>query len=394
VIRGNLATRPFYNEPAVHLWLFVAALVVVVATLFNVVQMLRYSRSDTELARQAANDEARATELRAEASRLRATVDAKQIERASLEAHQANELIDRRTFSWTALWNEFEATLPPNVRITSFRPRIDPKRGNVVTITLVARSVDDAAHSWITWTRRTFPDVLPPSERTNERGQLETTIEVVYAPSRERRPRRLLNRGKGTVITLTRRIITEKRRLILPVVIAIVANVAYALVVYPLAVRSAGAADRAAAAAQRLAAEREPQVAKGLIPGKAQAEEELNAFYKKALPANVSTARSLTYVPVIEIARRNDVNYVSRAYEDPEELHPEDNRRLGVSLKRLTTRVVLQGDYESIRAFIYELEQAPQFVVIDQVTLLEAEEGEPVTLTVTLSTFYREANAA
>ncbi len=50
MIRGNLATRPFYNEPAVHLWLFVAALVVVVATLFNVVQMLRYSRSDTELA--------------------------------------------------------------------------------------------------------------------------------------------------------------------------------------------------------------------------------------------------------------------------------------------------------------------------------------------------------
>ena len=133
MIRGNLATRPFYNERAVHLWLLVAALVVVAATLFNVVQMLRYSRSDTELARQAANDEARATELRAEAARLRATVDAKQIERASLEARQANELIDRRTFSWTALLNEFEATLPPDVRITSFRPRIDPKRGNVVT---------------------------------------------------------------------------------------------------------------------------------------------------------------------------------------------------------------------------------------------------------------------
>ncbi len=113
-------------------------------------------------------------------------------------------------------------------------------------------------------------------------------------------------------------------------------------------------------------------MARGLITGKAQAEEELDAFYKKVLPANVSAARSLTYVPVVEIARRNDVNYVNRVYEDPEELHPEDSRRLGVSLKRLTTRVVLQGDYESIRAFIYELEQAPQFVVIDQVTLLEA----------------------
>ena len=183
MIRGNLATRPFYNEPAVHLWLFVAALVVAVATLFNVVQMLRYSRSDTELARQAANDEARAAELRSEAARLRGTVDARQIERASLEAHQANELIDRRTFSWTALWNEFEATLPPNVRITSFRPRLDPKRGNVVSITIVARGVDDVQQFMENLEKTgAFPELFPPSERTNDQGQLETAIEAVYAP--------------------------------------------------------------------------------------------------------------------------------------------------------------------------------------------------------------------
>lgn len=183
MIRGNLATRPFYNEPAVHLWLFVAALIVAVASLFNVVQMLRYSRSDTELARQAANDEARAAELRAEAARLRATVDAQQIERASLEAHQANELIDRRTFSWTALWNEFEATLPPNVRITSFRPRTDPKRGNVVTITVVARGVDDVQQFMESLEKTgAFRDMFTPSERSNEQGQLETAIEAVYDP--------------------------------------------------------------------------------------------------------------------------------------------------------------------------------------------------------------------
>ncbi len=112
------------------------------------------------------------------------------------------------------------------------------------------------------------------------------------------------------------------------------------------------------------------------------------------LPSSVSAARSLTYVPVVEIARRNDVDYVNRVYEDPDELNAEDSRKLGASLMRLTTRMVLQGDYESIRAFIYELEQAPEFVVIDQVTLLEAEAGEPVTLTSRLSTYYREANAA
>ena len=193
-----------------------------------------------------------------------------------------------------------------------------------------------------------------------------------------------------------RRALTERRGSLMFVGIGIVANLLfYALVVYPLSVRSAGAADRAAqAAGQRQTAEREVQLAKGLVSGKAQAEEELNAFYKKVLPASVSAARSLTYVPVIEIARRNDVNYVNRVYEDPNELNPEAGQKLGVSLKRLTTRVVLQGEYESIRAFIYELEQAPEFVVIDQVVLLEAEAGEPVTLTISLSTYYREPNAA
>ena len=213
--------------------------------------MLRYSRSDTELARQASNDEARAAELRAEAGRLRATVDSKQIERASLEAQQANELIDRRTFSWTELLNQFEATLPPNVRITSFRPRIDPRRGNVVTISLVARGVDDVQLFMENLEKTgSFPEIFPPSERTNEHGQLETVIETVYAPqpaAKAAAPPAPEPGGRGPVTTLARRIFAEKRHLVLPLGIAIVANVLlYALVVYPLAIRSAGAADRAA----------------------------------------------------------------------------------------------------------------------------------------------------
>jgi hypothetical protein len=191
--------------------------------------------------------------------------------------------------------------------------------------------------------------------------------------------------------SIFRRVFAEKRRIVLPLGIAIAANILlYALVVYPLAVRSAGAADRAAAAADaRQGAERDVKVAQALISGKAQAEEELNAFYRKVLPPNVFAAQRMTYLPVVTIAQRNNVNYVNRVYEDPEELRTEENRVLGVSLMRLTTRVVLQADYEDIRAFIYELERAPEFVVIDEVTLLEADENEPVTLTVALSTFYR-----
>ena len=51
--------------------------------------------------------------------------------------------------------------------------------------------------------------------------------------------------------------------------------------------------------------------------------------------------------------------------------------------------MVLQGDYESFRQFIYELESAPEFVIIDDVTLAQNDPTKPLTLTLQLSTYYR-----
>ena len=106
-------------------WIAVAAVIIAAATVFNVSRVVCYSRSDTELKSQASRDEARAADLVAAATKLRASVDAAQVEAASAEARLANDLISRRTFSWTLLLNQLEATLPPNVRITG-RP---PHRG-------------------------------------------------------------------------------------------------------------------------------------------------------------------------------------------------------------------------------------------------------------------------
>src|SRR5262249_30201642 len=111
MFKTNLSTRPVYNEPAVYFLFPMVALLVVWATLFTASRGRRYSRSDTQLATEATRNKARAADLRQQATRLRATVDPKQIEYASTEARQANDLIDRRTFSWTDLFNRFEATL-------------------------------------------------------------------------------------------------------------------------------------------------------------------------------------------------------------------------------------------------------------------------------------------
>jgi Tfp pilus assembly protein PilN len=156
---------------------------VLAATAFNVSRIIRYSQSGTQLATDAARDEARAADLRGQASRLRGTVDAREIESASAEARQANELIDRRTFSWTALLNLFETTLPDNVRITALTPRVDRDTGTVIQVNVIARSTDDV-NQFIENLSATgaFTKVRPIEERANEEGLLAASLEAGYAP--------------------------------------------------------------------------------------------------------------------------------------------------------------------------------------------------------------------
>jgi Tfp pilus assembly protein PilN len=183
VIRTNLATRPFYNERAVLVWVGLLVVAVAAATVFNVLRVVQYSGSNTELATEASRDETRAGELRTTAARLRGSVDARQIEAVSLEAHQANELIDRRTFSWTELFNRFETTLPPDVRITAVRPQVDKEHRVVLTLTVLARGVDDV-NQFMENLEGTgaFASLLSRQERLNEEDQIESVLETVYVP--------------------------------------------------------------------------------------------------------------------------------------------------------------------------------------------------------------------
>ncbi len=189
MIRTNLSTRPFYNERAVRTWLLLAAIVVAAATIFNVSRVLRYSRSDTRLAGEASRDESRAADLRQQALRLRSTVDPKQIDYASTEARQANELIDRRTFSWTELFNLFETTLPDDVRITAVRPQLDKQRGIVLNIAVVSRSNEDV-RAFMDRMGETgvFPSVQPLEEHPDETGMWQTSLEAIYAPAGGAKP--------------------------------------------------------------------------------------------------------------------------------------------------------------------------------------------------------------
>lgn len=185
-------------------------------------------------------------------------------------------------------------------------------------------------------------------------------------------------------MTFWKRVLLEKRALIIPLVVGVLGNIAvYVLAVYPLGVKSAGAADRAVAATRSLqAAEREHTAARDLVTGKTRAEQELSTFYDKVLPADVSSARRLTYATLPALARKTNVKFVDR-HVDVEPI--VKNSRLGV----LKIRTQWQGDYESLRHFIYELESAPAFVIIDDMALAQNDPTRPLLLTLQLSTYYR-----
>jgi hypothetical protein len=183
---------------------------------------------------------------------------------------------------------------------------------------------------------------------------------------------------------LWRRIASEKRAAIIPLLIGIVGNIAaYALWVYPLGVKSAGAADRAAAAAQAVrAAEAEYNAAKALVAGKSRAEQELSTFYDKVLPSDFSSAMKLTYATLPAVARKTNVKFVGRRIDQDE---PKKDARLGV----LKTHTQWTCDYESFRRFIYELESAPAFVIIDEVSIAQNDPTKPLSVTLAMSTYYR-----
>jgi Tfp pilus assembly protein PilN len=184
VIKANLSTRPFYNEHLVHVWLIAVAVAVLAATAFNASRVLRYSRSDTRLATQASGDESRAADLRRQAAQLRSSVDPRQIDFAAADARQANDLIDRRTFSWTELFNRFETTLPNDVRIASVKPRVDRERGILLAINVLAKTVDDV-NEFIENLEKTgaFMNIRPADERTDDSGLLISSLEAIYVPT-------------------------------------------------------------------------------------------------------------------------------------------------------------------------------------------------------------------
>lgn len=183
---------------------------------------------------------------------------------------------------------------------------------------------------------------------------------------------------------LISRIAAEHRRSLIAIGLTFAVGIlTYVFAVYPLAQRVANIEQRDRTAEQALAAaQAELAQVSGTLTGKARASTELATFYTDVLPRDLTGARRLTYLRLARLARETNLDYERSSYSPSVETDS--------TLTRLGITLVLSGTYANMRAFIYELETAPEFVVIDNIQLSEGG-GDTGSLVVSLelSTYYR-----
>lgn len=187
------------------------------------------------------------------------------------------------------------------------------------------------------------------------------------------------------------RVMAEKRRLILPLVLAVIVNaLLYALVVFPLGRQVSGAQDEARVQHELLyRAQADSKLARATVSGKQQADAALQKFYQDVLPGNAAVARKLTYTRLAQLARQANVTleHGSNAVK------PEK----GSELSKLTTTYSLSGDYRDVRRFIYLLETAPEFIVLENIGLSassgEVPQNRSLAMNLEIATYFRSGDA-
>lgn len=186
-----------------------------------------------------------------------------------------------------------------------------------------------------------------------------------------------------------RRVLADKRHLILPLAVALIANAALlVLVVYPLSRKVAGGEKQADAVAAELdAARKDYAAARATVTGKQSADKALQQFYSSVLPPDLSGARRM-FDKVDPLLRQANLRR-SQAYQ-------RETRIRGSQLGRLAMEVKFSGNYPEIRRFIHALETSPEFVVIENVEL-QQEQGEGksgLSVTVQVATYFRTGGDA
>jgi hypothetical protein len=186
-------------------------------------------------------------------------------------------------------------------------------------------------------------------------------------------------------MTLVGRIFSERRGVMVPLLILLVGNIGVLLaLVWPMhrAVKGADNARMEAALALGVArkGENEAKMQRG---SKERADIELKQFYTQVLPKDFRSAVGLANFWLGKVADDSKLRFRGGNFDS---LPVKDS-----VLTRVTGQVSLLGDYANIRQFLYDVETAQEFVIIESVEMSPANATQGDTqleLTLSIATYY------
>jgi Tfp pilus assembly protein PilO len=188
-------------------------------------------------------------------------------------------------------------------------------------------------------------------------------------------------------MSLWRRIFAERRRFIVPLAGVLIVNVAVlALAVLPLrrVVANAEDAARHASFEAALGAKRQRD-AQAARESRDRAEKDLQKFYADVLPTDLESAVGVTFLEIDHIASETNLVWDRR--------HFEPVKVKNSHLAEYRTLATLTGTYQNIRRFLYQLEIAQSFLIVESVALAPAKQlkvdNGTLQVTVTITTYYR-----
>lgn len=180
MLKGNLATRPFYNERIVSLAITLAVLLGIALTFFNAATVYRLSGESARQQDEQARTNVEADRIRAAAGALQQSLDRSTLLQLANATREANALIDQRTFSWTVFFGLVETTLPRDARLLSVSPRVE--RGVFRIQMIINAKQQQDLEDFIDALLGTgaFYDLLPAEQQRNEDGTYTATLSGAY----------------------------------------------------------------------------------------------------------------------------------------------------------------------------------------------------------------------
>ena len=330
--------------------------------------------------RRIGRDRGEAADLSRKAAASGAASNQAELQLVAAEAREANELIDQRTFSWTELFNQLEATLPADVMLVSVRP---------------SSRMAASSSRWRSRARRT-EDIVDFFDRLEKTGDFRNVTWQRRAPDRRKALQRMHDdrgvRAEGAEARSMTLVAADLRARSgassgRSSSLAVANVVAYRGRRVPARPRRWRPASASSSAAQRRAARRTRRLPDGARHGRGQAGRRTRRCGSSTATCcrrTASAAQRVTYLRLAQLAQAANVQLERGANG----IKTAEEQLAGRS-SSTTYRAV--GRLRDVRQFIYSLETAPEFIVLEDVSLASGgvDAGETLSVQIDVSTYFR-----